>query len=147
MCNEHSLPELGYPAGDHFKTSDEAQSTYWLRLMFVNEQGGDLYLGQAIPRYWLADGKRIGIERAASSFGPLSLQYESCAAEGAVRVVLDPPARNRPETIYLRIRHPQGRPMQNVVLNGEDYDKFDRQKEWIILPGALEGRQEIVVRY
>ena len=45
MCNEHSLPELGYPAGDHFKTSDEAQSTYWLRLMFVNEQGGDLYLG------------------------------------------------------------------------------------------------------
>ncbi|MEN6425225.1 MAG: hypothetical protein ABFE13_07675, partial [Phycisphaerales bacterium] len=39
MCNEHSLPELGYPRGDHFKTSDEAQSTYWLRLMFVNEQG------------------------------------------------------------------------------------------------------------
>jgi hypothetical protein len=25
MCNEHSLPELGYPAGDHFKSSDEAQ--------------------------------------------------------------------------------------------------------------------------
>ena len=49
MCNEHSLPELGYPAGDHFKTSDEAQSTYWLRLMFVHEQGSDLYLGQAHP--------------------------------------------------------------------------------------------------
>jgi len=50
MFNEHSLPELGCPAGDHFKTSDEAQSTYWLRLMFVSEQGRDLYLGQAIPR-------------------------------------------------------------------------------------------------
>ncbi|MBM4085296.1 MAG: hypothetical protein FJ272_10945, partial [Planctomycetes bacterium] len=49
MCNEHCLPELGHPRGDHFKTSDEAQSTYWLRLMFVNEQGDDLYLGQALP--------------------------------------------------------------------------------------------------
>ncbi|HPY51666.1 MAG TPA: hypothetical protein PLO68_17490, partial [Sedimentisphaerales bacterium] len=54
MCNEHSLPELGYPRGDHFKSSDEAQSTYWLRLMFVREAGPNLYLGQAIPRYWLS---------------------------------------------------------------------------------------------
>ena len=58
MCNEHSNPELGYPAGDHFKSSDEANLTYWLRLMFVREQGDDLYLGQAIPRYWLAQGTR-----------------------------------------------------------------------------------------
>jgi hypothetical protein len=147
MCNEHSLPELGYPAGDHFKTSDEAQSTYWLRLMFVNERGGDLYLGQAIPRYWLAGGNRIGIERAASDFGPLSVRYESHAGEGAVKVVLDPPTRNRPGAVYLRIRHPQGRPMQSVVLNGKPHDKFDREKEWIILPGTLDGRQEITVKY
>jgi hypothetical protein len=147
LCNEHSLPELGYPAGDHFKTSDEAQSTYWLRLMFVNERGGDLYLGQAIPRYWLADGNRIGVERAASSFGPLSLLYESHVADGTVKIVLDPPARNRPATVYLRIRHPQGLPLQSVVLNGKAYDRIDRGKEWIVLPGELTGRQEIVGRY
>ena len=90
MCNEHSLPELGYPAGDHFKTSDEAQSTYWLRLMFVNEQGHDLYLGQAIPRYWLADGNKIGIQRAATHFGPLSLRYDSQAAQGTIKVTPRP---------------------------------------------------------
>ncbi|MEN6333724.1 MAG: hypothetical protein ABFE01_05645 [Phycisphaerales bacterium] len=147
MCNEHSLPELGYPAGDHFKTSDEAQSTYWLRLMFVNERGGDLYLGQAIPRYWLADGNRIGIERAASNFGPLSVQYESHAAAGEVKITLDPPIRNRPQTIYLRIRHPQGQPLKSVLVNGDSCDKIDREKEWIVLPGTLDGRQEIVARY
>ncbi len=147
LCNEHSLPELGYPRGDHFKTSDEAQSTYWLRLMFVNEQGGDLYLGQAIPRYWLADGNRIGIERAASHFGPLSVQYESHAADGYVRITLDPPVRNRPQAIYLRIRHPQARPLASVLLNGEAWEKLDREKEWLILPGTLQGRQEIVARY
>src|SRR5262249_2410199 len=70
MCNEPSLPELGSPAGDMFKTSDEAQTTYWLRLMFVHEQGNNLILGQAIPRYWLHQGQSVGIDRAASYFGP-----------------------------------------------------------------------------
>ncbi|HNS21024.1 MAG TPA: hypothetical protein PKH24_11025 [Sedimentisphaerales bacterium] len=147
MCNEHSLPELGYPRGDHFKTSDEAQSTYWLRLMFVNERGSDLYLGQAIPRYWLANGNKIGIERAASYFGPLSAQWESRTAEGVVQVTLDPPARNVPRTIYLRIRHPQDKPLVSVLLNGKPYDRIDREKEWIVLPGLLQGPQEIVARY
>jgi hypothetical protein len=147
MCNEHSLPELGYPAGDHFKSSDESQSTCWLRLMFVNEQGEDLYLGQATPRYWLANGNKIGIERAASHFGPLSLRYESHAAEGRIDVILDPPVRNPPRAIYVRIRHPQAKPLKSVLLNGQACDQVDRDKEWIVLPGALKGRQEIVVQY
>lgn len=147
MCNEHSLPELGYPAGDLFKTSDEAQSTYWLRLMFINEQGRDLYLGQAIPRYWLTDGQEIGIQRAATHFGPMSLQYESQATRGSIKITLNPPTRNVPQTIYLRIRHPQAKPLQSVLVNGKSYDKFDRDKEWIILPGMLAGRQEIVGQY
>jgi hypothetical protein len=147
MCNEHSLPELGYPAGDHFKSSDESQSTCWLRLMFVNERGDDLYLGQATPRYWLADGKKIGIERAASHFGPLSLRYESHVGEGKINVALEPPARNPPKTIYVRLRHPQAKPIKSVLVNGRAYDKIDPDKEWLILPGTIKGRQEIVVQY
>jgi hypothetical protein len=147
MCNEHSLPELGYPRGDHFKTSDEAQSTYWLRLTFVNEQADKLYLGQAIPRYWLADGNKVGITRAASHFGSLSLLYESNASDGKIRVVLDPPRRNKPQTIFARIRHPESKPIRSVLLNGRRYGEFDREKEWIILRGAVEDRQEILAEY
>lgn len=147
MCNEHSKPELGYPAGDHFKSSDESNLTYWLRLMFVREQGQDLYLGQAIPRYWLSPGRRVGIDRAASHFGPLSLWILSRADQGEIRATLTPPERNRPTTIYLRFRHPEGKPIRTVTVNGKDYDKFDVRKEWIILPGSLRGPQEIVARY
>jgi hypothetical protein len=147
MCNEHSLPELGYPAGDLFKTSDEAQSNYWLRLMFVNDQGPDLYLGQALPRYWLADGNKIGIQRAATHFGSLSLRYDSQAAQGNIKVTLDLSGRNQPRTIYVRIRHPQSQPLKTVLLNGLPYNKLDRDKEWIILPGSLSGRQEIAGLY
>jgi hypothetical protein len=147
MCNEHSLPELGYPRGDHFKTSDEAQSTYWLRLMFVHEQGQDLYLGQAIPRYWLKHGTSVGIKHAATYFGPLSLRITSKARDGEIRATLVPPERNPPQRIYLRLRHPQAKPIRAVTLNGREYGRFDTRREWIVLPGTLKGIQEVVARY
>ena len=119
--------------------------TYWLRLMFVHEQGNDLYLGQAIPRYWLAPGKSVGIERAATHFGPLSLRVSSHA--GQLKAVLTPPTRNPPETIYLRLRHPQGKPLKTVTVNGKPYERFDPEKEWVVLPGNVSGVQEIVGSY
>jgi hypothetical protein len=148
MLNEHSKPELGYPAGDHFKTSDESQVTYWLRLMFVREAGDELYLGQAIPRYWLRDGNKIGVENAATHFGPMSLSFQSSLRrDGKITVQFDPPKRNPPKTIYLRLRHPEEKPIKSVLVNGKPYDKIDVRKEWIVLPGDLNLHQTITVAY
>lgn len=147
MCSEIGLPEPGYPVGDHFKSSDEAQAAYWLRLMFVHEQGGDLYLGRAIPRYWLADGNVIGIERAATHFGPLTFKIDSRVGEGQIKAIVSALQRNRPQRIYVRFRHPERKPIQAVTVNGRAYDQFDTDKEWVILPGDIEGEQEIVARY
>jgi hypothetical protein len=147
MCNEHSLPELGYPRGDHFKSSDEAQSAFWLRLMFVRENGSDLYLGQAIPREWLKNGRTVGIERAASHFGPLSLRIESQAAAGRIKATVALPGRTHPRNVYLRIRHPESKPIRSVTVNGKPYDQFDAEKEWVVLSGAVEGVQEVVAEY
>jgi hypothetical protein len=146
MCNEHSLPELGYPRGDHFKSSDEAQVTYWLRLMFINERKDDLYLGQAIPRAWLAPGNTAAITSAATHFGPMSLSYQS-VDNNRIEVTLEPPKRNPPRTIYLRIRHPKKKPIQSVVCNDKSWTEINRDKEWIVLPGNLDTMQKIVVQY
>jgi hypothetical protein len=89
----------------------------------------------------------VGIEHAASHFGPLSLRLRSQADGGQITAVLVPPERNRPHSIYLRLRHPQGKPIRSVTLNGASYDRFDAQKEWIVLPGTLQGTQEVVARY
>lgn len=147
MCNEHSSPELGYPAGDHFKSSDEANVTSWLRFMFIREAGDELFLGQGIPRYWLDGGRSVRIENAPTHFGPMSLEITSRADGSQIDAVLTPPDRNPPERIYLRLRHPQGKPIQSVTVGGEDYGQFDAEKEWIDLPGLLEGRQEVTARY
>ena len=122
--------------------------TRWLRLMFVREAGDDLYLGQAIPRYWLRDGSEIGIQTPPPILArcrfPTSRRSQR---EGKIVVKLDPPKRNPPRTIYLRLRHPDAKPIKSVVVNGKPFDKIDVQKEWIVLPGDLKSPQTIVVSY
>ncbi|MGQ9651174.1 MAG: hypothetical protein ACUVXJ_13775, partial [Phycisphaerae bacterium] len=104
-------------------------------------------LGQAIPRYWLADGKSVGIQRAPSYFGSLSFRLTSETSQGRIKAVVDPPTRNRPRYIYLRFRHPDAKVIKSVSVNGLPYDKFDVAREWVIIPGSVEGRQEIVATY
>ncbi|MCZ7639832.1 MAG: hypothetical protein M5U12_29560 [Verrucomicrobia bacterium] len=50
MLCEHPLPDLGDWRGDHYKSSDEANSAYWLRLMFIEDDRGDdvLRLGDGV---------------------------------------------------------------------------------------------------
>jgi len=133
MMTEHALPNIGDWRGDHYKASDEANSTYWLRMMFVQERGDELLLGAAIPRYWLADGKHCGIENARTHFGPMSVKYESQAAEGRIEMTIDPPRRNPPKRILVRFRHPDGHRMTRCQVNGKAYNRFDPAKELVVL--------------
>jgi hypothetical protein len=48
MLTEHPLPGMGDWRGDHYKSSDESNSTYWLRLMFIDDRRDHLYLGMAV---------------------------------------------------------------------------------------------------
>jgi hypothetical protein len=83
--------------------------------MFVNDQmGQDLYLGQAIPRYWLSKGSKVGIERAPSHFGVLSFDLEANAGGDMIKAVVDPPERNSPKNIFVRVRHPKERQIKSV---------------------------------
>jgi len=145
MLTEHPLPGMGDWRGDHYKSSDESNSTYWLRLAFIDERGEDLYLGMAVPRAWLADGSGPAIERAATYFGPMGLRYESHAARGFITAVLDPPGRRPPKRTFLRFRHPEGKAIQRVELDGKPWDKFDAKREVVDLPPL--GRQATVTAF
>ncbi|MFI5377948.1 MAG: hypothetical protein ACHRHE_01465 [Tepidisphaerales bacterium] len=146
MMTEHALPNIGDWRGDHYKSSDESNSTYWLRLMFVQERGDELWLGSAIPRYWLADGKEIAIYDARTYFGPMSMGMESAAAKGRITMTIDPPTRNPPKVIRARFRHPDGKRMVRCEVNGKPYDRFDAEKEWVVLRD-LAGKTEVVAYY
>ncbi|MCX5639119.1 MAG: hypothetical protein NTX52_15705, partial [Planctomycetota bacterium] len=147
MMTEHALPNIGDHRGDHYKSSDEANSTYWLRMMFIQERGDELWLGAAVPRYWLADGNKIGIENAATYFGPMSVNFESSVTKGRIEMTIDPPRRNPPKKIFVRFRHPDGKKMTRCELNGKPYKNFDAEKEWVVLDECPKKATRIVAYY
>jgi len=139
MITEHALPQMGDYAGDHYKSSDEANAAGWLRQILVRESGDDLLIGQAAPAGWLADGKRCGVERAATHFGPMSAVYEG--GPDRVTLRLDGPRRNPPKRILVRFRDGRGRPVGAVTVNGKRWADVDG--DWVRLPGNI-GRAEVV---
>lgn len=147
MLCEHPLPELGYIVGDHFKSSDEAQSTYWLRLMFISELDETLHLGRAIPRDWLRDGETVAIKNASTYFGTLNFEIRSQAGKGRIEAFVDPPARNSPKAIVVRLRHPENKAIRRVSINGTSWTDFDAQRGDIRLPGNYGERIKIVAEY
>jgi len=147
MLCEHPLPELGYIVGDHFKSSDEAQSTYWLRLMFVSEFDETLHLGRAIPRDWLRDGETVAIKNASTYFGTLNFEIRSRAGQGRIEAFIDPPARNAPKVIVVRLRHPENKAIRRVSVNRTSWTDFDGQRGDIRLPGDFGARIQIVAEY
>ena len=118
-----------------------------LRLTLVNEttDANDvprgLELAFATPRAWLRSG-RIAVNRAPTSFGQLS--YSIDAREPAIRVRVNVPKRNPPETLRLRLRLPDGERITGVELGGHAFHGFEPGNETIDLSG-LRGRLDLVV--
>jgi len=118
------------------------------RNMLIHEwDNNTLLLGQAAPRKWLEDGKKIEIERAPTYFGRLSLVIESQASSGKIMATVQTPDRNRPEVLLLRLRHPQSKPIQKVTVNGQSWTDFDRQKEWVRIQNPNQMEYNIVAVY
>ncbi|MBD3175687.1 MAG: hypothetical protein GF320_10940 [Armatimonadia bacterium] len=129
MLTEHPLPELGCNQGDHFKTSDEAQAAHWLRMMLLRENVDDLWIGQAVPRGWMASSQAVEIERCATWFGPAGFRVEHSGERTVME--LDPPTRNLPRRLVLRLRHPDGRPFTRVTMDGRAVDTIDPERELV----------------
>src|SRR5207253_1283073 len=70
------------------------------------------------PRAWLADGKKIEIENAPTSFGRISLQVESKLNAGFVGIRVTPPPRAAKEMV-LRVPLPAGWRVDTVELDGK----------------------------
>lgn len=123
-----------------------------LRLMLVQEVTDaahvphGLRLGFSTPRAWLADGKRIDVRDAPTSFGAVSYRIESELSTNRISATVDLPSREQPESVQLRLRAPHPERMLWVKVNGRQYDAFDPDSETIDLTG-LTGTLDIEVHY
>jgi len=133
-ANEPTLPHL-YSC---------TQQLRLLRMMLVREDGADLRIGQAIPRPWLESGKKIDLQNAPTSFGPVSFTIESHIDRRQIAVNLTAPARETPRAIILRLRHPNGEAIKSVTMDGKPIDSF---KDDTVTLASPRGALKILVEY
>jgi len=135
VFSEHPVAELGSGFGPFFKSPDEAQFLVWLRNFLIREEENTLWICQGAPRKWFEDGKKIIVAGASSTFGKLDFSVESSVSSDFIRAVVRMPDRKVPEQGFIRLRHPDGRPMRKVTVNGENYKEFDAEREIVVLSG------------
>ena len=119
------------------------------RNLLLNELAGDdtLFVGQAIPRAWLEDGKQIHIRRAQSYFGPVNIDFESHVDQGNIKATVEFLSDLRPKTLLVRFRHPEKKALNSVTVNGEEWNDFNLEKEWVRITTHRANRFLIVTSY
>ncbi len=116
------------------------------RNLLVMEEGQSLWLAKATPRVWLESGKSIAVRNAPTYFGTVAYEIVSHVDEGKIAATVEMPCRKPPQTVMLRFRHPQAKPIKSVTLNGQDWPEFNRDKEVILVKG-VQGKATIIANY
>ena len=117
------------------KTHETGSFLSQSRMMFVIEHGEELWLAPCVTNNWLQDGQTVSVRNAPTRFGPVSYSITSHAKDGFIEASITPPTRNAPKAVVIRIRHPEGKPMKSVTVNGAAHADFDAAKEIVRLRG------------
>jgi len=118
------------------------------RNMLVREvDDHTLLLAQATPRAWLEDGEHITVKQAPTWFGYLSFEIQSAARSDNIKAMVHLEGRASGTTILLRLRHPAGKQIHQVTIDGHRWNDFNAQKEWIRIPNADRDSYSIIASY
>jgi len=115
------------------KTHETGWFLYHTRQMLVEERGNDLMLGGFITTHWMGEGMRVAAKEMPTSFGKVSYEIRSQVDDGYIEAEITPPVRKKPDTIVIRLRHPQEKKFKAITVNGHKYDDFDREKDIVRL--------------
>lgn len=141
-----SLWEHFHASGAWNKTHETGYFLHQTRTMLLTERGEELWLAPFVTNNWMKDGMVVAISDAPTRFGKMGYRIASHVKEGYIEATIDPPTRNAPKEIVMRLRHPEGQKMRSVTVTGAEHYSFDAAKETIsVIPGA--GRITIRAQY
>ncbi|MBI3852858.1 MAG: NPCBM/NEW2 domain-containing protein [Verrucomicrobia bacterium] len=113
------------------KTHETGYFLHQTRTMLVEERGNELWLAPFATSNWLRAGQRVSVKNAPTRFGEVSYEIKSRAGQGYIEATINPPTRRTPRILVLRLRHPDGKPMRTVTVNGKAHRKFDPKAETV----------------
>ncbi|HKS82294.1 MAG TPA: hypothetical protein VJR23_12390 [Candidatus Acidoferrales bacterium] len=109
--------------------------TKWM-LVFEDPDEPEVWLAKATPREWLAEDRKISVQDAPTRFGKFSFEIRSDVDRGKVSATVRMPEGNT-ATTHLRLRLPEGNSIQDVKLNGADWNDYSGDD--INIPPSLKG--------
>ncbi len=118
------------------KTHETGGFLHQTRTMLAMERGEELWLAPFVTNHWLQDGMAVSVRNAPTQFGTVSYRIRSHAARGRLQARIQVPDRTPPRAVVIRLRHPEGKPMQAVTVNGKPHTDFDAARECVRLVGA-----------
>lgn len=106
------------------KTHETGYFLQATRFMLAMERNGELHLAPLVPSVWLKHGNAIGVTNMLTRFGTVSYRIQSRAAQGVIDAQVTLQHRQQPDAVYLHLRHPNGKPIRRVTVNGQEYRDF-----------------------
>lgn len=125
------------------KTHETSYFLYRSRTMLITERGDELWLAPFVTNNWFKDGEKVAVDNAPSRWGDVSYKISSHVNLGYIEAVVFPPSRELPKQIVLRLRHPEGKRIRAVSINGRVSRDFDPAREIVTIKP---GREAIGVR-
>lgn len=122
-----------YASGAWNKTHETGWFLAQTRIMFVAERGDELWLAPFVTNQWLKDGQEVAVRNAPTRFGKVGYTITSKAAQGEIEAVVQLPEKCTAKKVVLRLRHPEGKPMKAVTVQGKPHADFDAKKETVTL--------------
>ena len=118
----------------------------WM-LVFEDPQSPVVWLAKGAPREWLDDGKRIDVTGAPTSWGRIGFTIDSRVGSGNVKADVRLPAAPYRAAVKLRLRAPEGKRLQSVMVNGRAWTGFNAAEETVTLPVNMTGNVAIAAKY
>jgi hypothetical protein len=119
--------------GAYNKTHETGYFLYQSRLMFAMERGNELWLASFVPDYWMQNGQAISVKNVPTLFGRVNYEIKSAVNDGFIEAEISSPAHNNYKVLVIRLRHPEGKSMRSVTVNGKEYKDFDNSRDIIRL--------------
>gem|GEM_PF-2226878 len=79
---------------------------------------------------------RIAVRNAPTRFGPVSYTVSSAVAKNRIEATIQFPKPTAAKRIRLRLRHPEGKPVRAVTVQGQLHQDFEPLREVVGISSA-----------
>jgi hypothetical protein len=120
------------------------ESIRMTNMMLIREEGDEIWLAWGTPRKWLENGKKIEVKKANTVYGSFDFTVDSHVSEGYIKTEIHASLRKSPSVIRLKLRHPEGKKIRKVEINGKSWKNFNKE---IINVVPKDGDFSVVAHY